>query len=112
MKVNFKNNNLAMHIVCMAVGENTRLLDKLDYTRDGEHEIIFTVDGIELNFTNVIADINRMFAEAVKEEAGKMYLEKFDNNSEKIANELRLIGERLKEIRWDVFPDVDWDTVL
>jgi len=111
MKIDFSKNSLAMHIVCMAVGENTKLLDKLDYTRNGEHEIIFTVDGVELDFSNVIKDINRMFVEAVKEEAGKMYLEKFDNNSEKIANELRLIGDRLKEIRYDVFPDVDWDTV-
>lgn len=111
MKVNFKNNSLAMHIVCMAVGENIRLLDKMDYTKDGEHDVVFTVDGVELDFTNVIKDIDDMFEQAVKEKAGEMYLEKFDNNSEKIANELRLIGERLKEIRYDVFPDVDWDTV-
>jgi hypothetical protein len=111
MKIDFTKNSLAMHIVCMAVGENSRLLDKFDYTRNGEHEVVFTVDGVELDFTNVIKYIDEMFEQAVKEEAGKMYLEKFDNNSEKIANELMLIGERLKEIRCETFPDVDWHSV-
>lgn len=111
MKIDFNRNRLAMHIVCMAVGENDQLLDRFDYTKNGEHEIVFTVDGVELDFSNVIRRIDEMFEEAVKQEAGRMYLEKFDDNSEKITNELRLIGERLKEIRYDVFPDVDWDSV-
>lgn len=111
MKINFKENDLAFHIVAMAIGDNLRLADKFDYTHNGEHEIVFTVDGVELDFSNVIKDINDMFSQAVKEEAGKMYLEKFDRNSERISKELYLIGERLREIRDEVFPDVAWETV-
>ena len=108
MKIDFGKNSLAMQIVCMAVNENFELLDKFDYTRNGVHDIVFTVDGVELDFSNVIKDIDDMFSQAVKKEAGKMYLKKFDSNAEKISNELKIIGERLREIRIDTFPDIDW----
>ena len=111
MKINFQNNNLAMHIVCMAVGEDSNLVNQFDYTQNGEHDIVFTVDGVELDFSNVIKRIDDLFEQAVKEQAGKMYLEKFNDTSEKINNELQLIREKLEDIRYDAFPDVDWDYV-
>lgn len=111
MKINFYKNTLAMHIVCMAIGENSSLTEQLDYSNNGDHDIVFTVDGVELDFSNVIKDIDDMFEQAVKEQAGKMYLEKFNDTSEKINSELQLIRERLEDIRYDVFPDVNWDNV-
>lgn len=111
MKISFQKNTLAMHIVCMAIGENSKLTEQLDYSNNGDHDIVFTVDGVELDFSNVIKDIDSLFEQAVKEQAGKMYLEKFNDASEKISNELQLIRERMEDIRYDVFPDVDWDNV-
>lgn len=111
MKINFQKNTLAMHIVCMAIGENSKLTEQLDYSNNGDHDIIFTVDGVELDFSNVIKDIDEMFEQAVKEQAGKMYLEKFNDASEKISNELQLIRERMEDIRYDVFPEIDWSNV-
>lgn len=111
MKINFQKNTLAMHIVCMAIGENSKLTEQFDYSNNGDHDIIFTVDGVELDFSNVIKEIDDMFEQAVKEQAGKMYLEKFNDVSEKINNELQLIRERMEDIRYDVFPEIDWSNV-
>ena len=111
MKIDFSKNNLAMHIVCMAVDEDSSLVNQFDYTKNGEHDIVFAVDGVELDFSNVIKRIDDLFEQAVKEQAGKMYLEKFNDTSEKINNELQLIREKLEDIRSDAFPDVDWDYV-
>lgn len=111
MKINFQKNTLAMHIVCMAIGENTKLTEQFNYSNNGDHDIVFTVDGVELDFSNVIKNIDEMFEQAVKEQAGKMYLEKFNDASEKISNELQLIRERMEDIRYDVFPEIDWSNV-
>lgn len=111
MKINFQKNTLAMHIVCMAIGENTKLTEQFNYSNNGDHDIVFTVDGVELDFSNVIKSIDDMFEQVVKEQAGKMYLEKFNDTSEKINDELQLIREKLEDIRCCTFPDINWDNV-
>lgn len=109
MKVNIMQDRLAMKIVCMAIGEDTHIIDQFDNTKDGEHEICLTVDGVELNFLNVINDIDRIFDKAVERRAGEMYLEKYDRRSDEISSELGKIAERLKEIRSTKFPEINWE---
>lgn len=109
MKVNLLQDSLATWIVCQAIGENTHIIDSFDNTQNGEHEICFTVDGVELNFINVVNHIDKIFGDAVKEQAGKMYLKEYDKRSDEISSELQKIAERLKEIRMTKFPEIDWD---
>ena len=108
MKVNIMENRMAMRIICEAVRDNYKLIDQMDHSQNGVHEIKFTVDGVELNFVNFINSIDELWDEAVKKQAGKMYLEKCDSRIEEIECELAEIAERLKEIRRMKFPEINW----
>jgi hypothetical protein len=108
MKVNIMENRMAMRIICEAVRDNFKLIDQMNHTQDGVHEIKFTVDGVELNFVNFINSIENLWDEAITKAAGKMYLEKCDNRIEEIECELQKIAERLKALRVMKFPEIDW----
>lgn len=109
MKVNLSNDSLANWIVCTAIKDNLDLINQMDFSQNGMHEIKFTVDGVELNFINVINRIDAIYDKAVEKAAGKMYLEKFDDRSDEITKELGQIADRLKEIRITKFPEIDWE---
>ncbi len=108
MEVNLSRNSLAMWVVCEAIRDNTHLIDKFDYSKNGIHEIKMTVDGVEVNFLNVINRIDEIHDNMVEKAAGRMYLEKYDRRSDEITDELTKIAERLKEIRRTKFPEIDW----
>ena len=109
MKINLSNGSLATWIVCTAIKDDFNLMDQMDFSQNGVHEIKFTVDGVELNFINVINRIDEIYGTAVEKAAGRMYLEKFDKRSDEITEELGKIADRLKEIRITKFPEIDWE---
>lgn len=108
MKINLREDRLAMWIVCEAINGEYSLIDKFDHTNMGEHDIVLTVDGVELNFLNVINRIDAIYDKAVEKAAGRMYVEKFDSRSDEITDELDKILERLRYIRNTKFPEIDW----
>lgn len=112
MKVNIMENSMAMRIICEAVHGELKLIDQMDHTQQGVHEIKFTVDGVELNFVNFIDSIEKLWEEAITKAAGKMYLEKCDSRMEEIECELAEIAERLKEIRRMKFPEIKWSDYI
>lgn len=86
MLVDLSKNELAMWIVCEAIGAQRELIDKMENIK-GEgiiKDIKFTVGGVDLNFLNVIEAINNNFDEAVNKEAQKLIKNKFDNLIETI----------------------------
>lgn len=95
-------------MVCTAIAKETGLVNQFDFSRGGIHEIKFTVDGVELNFLNVINKIDEIHSDMVKKEAGRMYTEEFDRRADEINEELDRISHRLKEIRDEKFPEIYW----
>lgn len=86
MLVDLRNNELAMWVVCEAVGAQRELIDKME-SIEGEgiiKDIKFTVGGVELNFLNVIEAISNNFDAAVNKRAQKLIKNKFDNLIETI----------------------------
>ena len=108
MKINLKENNLAIWIICESIGKEYDLINKFNNSNGLEHDIVLTVDGVELNFLNFINSINKNYNEVVKKAARKMYTEQIDSRSDEIANELDEILIRLKYIRDTKFPEIDW----
>lgn len=108
MKVDLNKNSLAMWVVCEAIKDDSHLAEKFDYSREGIHEIKMTIDGVDVNFMNVINRIDEIYDDMVKKAAGKMYLEQYDRRSDEITEELTRISERLQEIRRTKFPEIDW----
>lgn len=109
MMIDLTKDSLAMWVVCHAIKDQYDLIHQMDFSQNGVHEIKFTVDGIELNFINVINRIDEIHDDMVKKAAGKMYLEKYDRRSDEITEELYNIACRLKKIRRTKFPEINWD---
>lgn len=108
MKVNLIEDKLAMWIVCKAIGKECHKTDDFDNTHKGWHDVVLTVDGVELNILNVARGIQQNYNDAVKKAAGKMYTERFDSRADEITDELEKIAERLRYIRNNKFPEIDW----
>lgn len=108
MDIDLRSDRLAMWVVCEAIKEEHKLFDKFDYSRNGIHDIKLTVDGVELNFLNVINRLDEIHEDMVNKAAGRKYLEEYDRRSDEITDELSKIAERLKEIRRTKFPEIDW----
>lgn len=108
MDVKLESRSLAMWVVCEAIKDERHLMDQFDYSRGMVHDIKLTVDGVELNFLNVINRIDEIHGDMVQKAAGRMYLEEYDRRSDEITDELTQIAERLKEIRRTKFPEINW----
>lgn len=108
MDVDLSKDSLAMWVVGEAIKDEYRLMDQFDFSRGTVHDIKFTVDGVELNFINVINRIDEIHEDMVTKAAGKMYTEGYDQRADEIKDELDKISRRLKEIRRLRFPEVDW----
>jgi len=106
MKIDLSRDRLAMWIVCEAISEET---DIKKFAHSHEHDIILSVDGVELNFEKVINRIDELLNEKMDERAGKLLLERFEKRADDINDELERIRTCLKELRFTKFPDIEWD---
>ena len=105
MKVSLRKNDLAMWFVCEAIGEefnknfeinnNSKASD--EEKEDLIKEINFIVNGVELNFENVIKRINELVDEMVEDRARKIVSEKCEELVK------QLTDEALNAL--DVFPE-------
>jgi hypothetical protein len=93
-KVDLIKNKLAMQIVCMAIGEDFELIDKMVVDENHLREIVFSVGGVELDFNRVIKHIDEIFDESVEIRAKEMVKEKY----QEIVDRLSDISQKAKEI--------------
>lgn len=82
-----------MWVVCNAVGENFDLIDKMKKNEDGSYPIFFSVGGIELDFDNVVKNIEQSFDLAVQKKAQELLDKKYDD----LIGELYDIQERIEK---------------
>lgn len=104
MNIDFNKNSLARTFFCLSVKNDFDDIDKLNFENDGVHDIIFTVDGIEFNFENIIDRIDNMFDGAVEKRANEILESKIDVNIEKVEEEFEKLRDRVENIRRKNFP--------
>ena len=82
-----------MWIVCEAVAGDFDLIDKMKKNEDGTYPIFFSVGGVELDFDNVVKNIEKSFDLAVQNKAQELLNEKYDG----LINELADMQERIEK---------------
>lgn len=107
MIVNLLENKLAMWFVCEAIGSQHELIDQFDKNENCEHDIRFSVDGVELNFEKVINAIKANYDRAVYAKAREIYLSRLEERTIDIECELNEILDRLRIIRETKFPELN-----
>ena len=62
-----KHGDMEMWMICVAIGENHKLIDKMEKNEDGSYPIIFSVGGIELDFSRVSKRVEEQISELVRD---------------------------------------------
>lgn len=83
--------DMAMWVVCHAIGEDRYLIDQMEHTEDG-WPVRFEVGGVELDFNRVCDEIGKQFDDAVARKAQELLDAKYDD----IIGEIYDIQERIK----------------
>ena len=115
MIINGREDRLALWAVSHAVGNKKSTMEEIAKARkesniqDGEFDVHLIVDGVELDFSLVIKRMSDMFDSAVAHAAGEMYLKEYDRRADEITELLSSIGNRLRKIRAEKFPEEKWD---
>lgn len=94
-----KHGDMEMWMICVAIGENHELIDKMKKNKDGSYSVIFSVGGVELDFSSVAKRVDEEISELVKNEAKTLLDEKYGNLIEEIMD----IQERVKNHTENLF---------
>lgn len=98
MIVDLDKEKLVMWAVCTAIGSQHELIDKIEKV-EGEgilRDVKFIVGGVELNFLNVIEDINKNIDRMLNKKAKKLIEQKFDNLIDTIEDTKRKFIDNLE----------------
>lgn len=99
-----KHGDMEMWMICTVIGENHKLIDKMKKNEDGSYPIIFSVGGIELDFSRVAKRVEEQISELVRNRAEALLDEKYGN----LIGEIIDIQERIKNQKESLFK-YDWE---
>ena len=94
-----KHGDMEMWMICVAIGENRKLIDKMTKNDDGSYPVIFSVGGVELDFKRVAQRVDEQIKELVEGKAQNLLEEKYEN----LIGEIYDIQERIKNQKENFF---------
>lgn len=94
-----KHGDMEMWMICAAIGEKHKLIDKMEKNEDGSYPIIFSVGGIELDFSRVAKRVEEQISGLVRNRAEALLDEKYEN----LIGEIIDIQERIKNQKESLF---------
>lgn len=74
-----KHGDMEMWIICVAIGGQHDLIDKMIKNADGSYPVVFSVGGIELDFSRVAKRVDEQISELVRNRAEALLDEKYGN---------------------------------
>lgn len=77
-KIDVVNNNIAMFIVCEAIGSEREEFADLKADENGLYDMVITLNGIELNVERFLESLNRSYQEAVNQHAADILSLEYD----------------------------------
>lgn len=91
---NFKpeHGSMEMWLVCVALGKNHRLIDEMQKNEDGTYPVVFSVGGVELDFSLVAKRIDEQISELVTDKAKALLDDRYGD----LLSEIIDIQERIK----------------
>ena len=92
-KIKILENKLALDCVCECIGNDTdKLYEITDKAEDGNYEIEFKVNGVELDFIKFLEMYDRSYDNCVKGSAREMIEDKMSEITRKMESLLDTIG--------------------
>lgn len=91
-KIDVINNEMAMFMLCEAIGEDRDIVD-FEADENGLYDVKIVFNGIELNVERFIENLNRSYQDAVKKQAADLLSAEYD----KILGKVYEIQEALEQ---------------
>lgn len=85
--------SMEMWLVCTAMGKEHKLIDKMQKNEDGTYPVVFSVGGVDLDFSLVAKRIDEQISELVTNKAKTLLYERYED----LLGEITDIQERLEE---------------
>jgi hypothetical protein len=92
-KINITNNNMAMFMVCEAIGTERKEWKDLHPDENGLYDITILLNGKEINAERFMEALNRSYQGAVREQAASLLSAEYD----KILHSVYEIQESLEQ---------------
>lgn len=99
-----KHGDMEMWMICVAIGEKHDLIDKMKKNEDGSYPVVFSVGGIELDFSRVAKRVEEQISELVRNRAEALLDERYGGLIEEIMD----IQERIKDQKESLFK-YEWE---
>ena len=99
-----KRDSMEMWMIAAAIGEKHELINKMEKNEDGSYPIIFSVGGIELDFSRVAKRVDEEISELVKKQAEDLLDEKYGD----LIRDIMDIQERIKYQKESLFK-YEWE---
>lgn len=77
-KINVINNNMAMFMMCEAIGEERKEFMDLKPDEDGLYDVVITINGKEINVERFLKNLHRSYNDAVKKQAADLLSLEYD----------------------------------
>ena len=91
-KINVVNNNMAMFLICEAIGEERKEFMNLKPDADGLYDVVITLNGKEIDVKRFLKSLQISYNDAVKKQAADLLSLEYD----KILNNIHEIQEALE----------------
>ena len=100
---NFKpeHGSMEMWLVCVALGKKHKLIDKMQKNEDGTYPVVFSVGGVELDFSLVAKRIDEQISEMVTNKAKALLDERYEDLLGEIMDIQETIKEQKERFRYD-----------
>ena len=99
-----KHGDMEMWIICVALKGQHELIDTMKKNEDGSYPVVFSVGGVELDFSTVAKRVDEQISAMVEEKARELLDQKYDD----LMGEIIDIQERIKHQKEKLFK-YDWE---
>lgn len=99
-----KHGDMEMWMICVAIKGHRELIDKMERNEDGSYSVVFSVGGVELDFSAVARRVDEQINTMVEEKAKELLNQKY----EKLMGEIFDIQERIEHQKKKLFK-YDWE---
>lgn len=96
-----KHGDMEMWLIVVAMGKDTKLIDKMQKNEDGSYPVVFSVGGVELDFSLVARRIDEQISEMVTNKAKTLLCETYDDLLNGISEIQERIENQKERFRYD-----------
>lgn len=96
-----KHGDMEMWMIVVAIAGETKLIDEMQKNEDGSYPVVFSVGGVELDFSKVAKRIDKEINSLVTKKAQQLLDVQYENLIEEIRDMQERIEQQKEKFKYD-----------